>query len=331
VETLTWGAVRDHLDVGTPWLLSIGGTRGVRLGWDQSSGRLFVRLPAPHGTTVPPNTLAELDVQVRTDKTEPVLEVSTTESRLYREFHRFAGLLCEDFEDPKQTPFGAFNAALARWKEFTATRQRLTEEQQLGLFGELLTLEGVVKVEGASAISAWTGRDPQMPGRHDFRIGLLDLEVKTTRLSRRRHMIHGLGQLRPANGHKLFILSIRLEAAGAHSGRSLAEQTTAVRSRLGVAADVRHVFEAKLASAGYRDSDDPLYSARFILADPPRLIPVDRGCPQIVAPMISDRIPEDVAGRIDEVSYRVDLEGLGVAQGTDEYKLLLGDWSVDFT
>lgn len=324
METLSWEVLEVHIARKVPAILSMGGKRGVRLGFDPIARRIFVRLPVAPETKIPPTRFTELDIEVRKDDSGLVLEVSTVTERLYREFHRFAGLLAEDFEQAGRSALDAFDMAIDRWQDLASWKALLTEEQQIGLYGELLFLEALLKHAGPGAVEAWTGRNQKLPERHDFRVGSVDIEVKSTRSVSRRHFVHGLNQLTPSLGHKLFILSIRFEGAGLNSGKALSDRVGSIRISLAGATEEKKEFERKLTSAGYRDADAALYRARVILADLPTLIPVDDKCPRIVSPMLAKFMPPEAAGRIDGVSYTIDLDGLGAAQGTSLYTKVLG-------
>src|SRR5439155_9457885 len=70
---------------------------------------------------------------------------------------------------------------LGAWKELFrgSGPQPLGDEEQLGLYGELLFLEELItrNIQPASAVDAWKGplKDP-----HDFHLGSVHVEVKTT-------------------------------------------------------------------------------------------------------------------------------------------------------
>ena len=128
----------------------------------------------------------------------------------------------------------------------------------------------------------------------------------------------------PAAGHALYILSIRLERAGLDGGSSLAASAEGARTIVGSGRH-RQLLERKLTSAGYRDTDALHYTDRLIFADRPRLIRVDEGCPRIVPTMIEQAL----SARIDQLSYRVNLEGLGVTEGSDEFDRVLPGLKVE--
>jgi hypothetical protein len=290
---------------------------------------MFIRLPINPEASVPPNPYTELDIEVVQDETGYVLEIKTKAERLFREFHRFAGIITEDFEQSGQTALGAFETAIHRWRELTSRKELLTGEQQLGLQGELAFLRALLKVHGAQSVLAWTGRNQTLPERHDFRINALDIEVKTTRSSHRRHNIHGLGQLQPSVGYTLFLLSVKYESGGLNAGRSLFDEIQDIRNSLAGAETERKEFEDRLLSTGYNDDDAQHYQEKLILADPPVLVLVDDKFPKITKDTMLPIYPPDVSNRIDDVSYRVDIEGLGVNQGSEEFTKILGELKIE--
>lgn len=325
METLSWEVLQIHLAEGAPTVLSMGGKKGIQLGYSPAENRMFVRLPVSPGTAAPPSSFAEIQLDIRSVDSKPVLEVSTAADGLFREFHRFAGLLTEDFEKPSRTALEAFDAAIERWRELTSQRSLLSPEEQLGLWGELLFLAALLGKMKGEAVAAWTGRNRNMPERHDFRLQGLDIEIKTTRLTKRSHVIHGLGQLAAGVGHGLYILSIRLEGAGAGQGRSLVDLVSRIRRGLSDNELATKSFEEKLGSVRFNDADAANYLERLKLADAPMLIRVDESFPRIVSSTLNNAMPAELAGRISEVSYRVDVDGFGMAYGTTPFAAVLGD------
>lgn len=329
METLSWGLVETRLHSDTPWTLSIGGTRDVRIGYDPRESRFYVRLPAPENTELPFAAYSQLVVELRQDETGYFLEVSTRAPRYFPEFHRFASLLAEEYEVSDQTAAGAFHSAVKSWQEFLSRRAILTPEQQIGLFGELLVLEALMRRDGASAVMAWIGRSTAGPARHDFRIGKFDLEIKTARSAVRLHFIHGLHQLVAAPGHELYLLSVLLEAAGVSEGCTLSDQVQKIRMLVGANEASRHDLETKLASALYRDEDSGFYDERLMIAAEPHLILVDKNCPRITPTLLAREMSTEVASRIAQVSYQVNLGGLGAPPGTRTFEAVLANVKVE--
>ena len=93
-------------------------------------------------------------------------------------------------------------------------------EELVGLYGELVVLEDLLRVHRAS-VKCWTG---PFGGRHDFSGRRFALEVKSTltRVSKTVH-ISGIEQLMPpASGSELGLMHLVLERAGA-AGRTLGD------------------------------------------------------------------------------------------------------------
>lgn len=323
MDTLSWLMIEPRLSAGGPWALSMGGSRGVVFGRDAFDGRLFVRMPAQIGEIAPSTAYADLQVEVRLVGSQYFLEISTTADRIFREFHRFATLVTEAYERTGTTAPAAFLSAIDGWQELVAEKDILTREQQSGLMGELLLLQALVELHGLDAHESWIGRDPGLPARHDFRIGPIDVEVKTTRSTLRRHFINGVNQLVSVEGHDLYIFSVRVEAAGARSGRSLADQVFLLREGLGEG-KFRERFEQRLKASRFKDADSDFYRESLVVADSPRLVPVNNACPRITPQILESELGRSVLSRIDNVTYQVDVEGMGYAQGSAEFMRVLG-------
>lgn len=324
MDTLAWEVFEGHLHSQNPVSLNMGGSRDVYIGFHPETRSMFIRLPVNPGLSIPPNPYAELEVSIKNDETGSILEITTQTERLFREFHRFAGIITEDFEEPKQTAMGAFEIAIHRWQELTSQKELLTNEQQLGLLGELVFLRALMEIQGSQSVQAWTGRKISNPERHDFRIAKMDIEIKSTQSSHRRHVIHGLHQLQPALGHDLFILSIKFESAGLGTGRSLVDEVEYIRSSMAKSAFDLMEFNNSLLSAGYHNEDSEHYQRKLVLADQPILVSVDDICPKITSEMVSKMLTPNLAGRIEDVSYRINIEGLGFEQNSVAFANILG-------
>ena len=323
METLSWELLEKYLHLPSPTLLNMGGSKGVQVGFNPAVRNLFLRIPIDPDSSIPPSPYAELKVERFENDLGSFLEVSTTAEHLFREFHRFAGIVTEDFELPRQTALGAFDSAIHRWLELTSRIKLLSEEMQLGLQGELTFLRALIKTNGPQAIMAWTGRDPHMPERHDFRLGKVDIEVKSTRGTRRQHIIHGLEQLEPSKGHTLYLLSLRFESAGLTGGKSLHDEIEEIRLSLDTATIERSEFESRLLLTGYLDKDAEHYQNKLIFADDPVLAIVDERLPKITKNILEAALQPEIIGRIGDVAYRIDIEGIGARQGSEQFSRVL--------
>lgn len=323
--TISWEILEKHIKSLSPSLLIMGGSRGIRIGFHPIIHSLFLRIPVNQGEKIPPIPYSELSAEIVKDDTGLVLELSTKNQELFPEFHKFAEIIAENYEKPGQTAFGAIEIAIQKLKDLTSLRKFLSKEQQLGLYGELLFLRSLLHVVGPAGVIGWTGRNIEIPDRHDFRFKDIDLEVKTTKRNQRIHMIHGMEQLHPSLGHTLYLLSIKLENAGLENGKSLVEIINDIRSFLDGFAIEKKEFEERLLWTGYKDVDAEFYGEKLTLSNPPVVILVDDTFPKITKEVLESTLSSEKLSRISDVSYWVNVEGLGNIQGSEHYQKIMGE------
>lgn len=240
------------------------------------------------------------------------IRVSSCSSGLHRQFYQFATAVADRIILENTEAIPALLAEIKCFDDLLASQTLLSVERQLGLVGELLVLDSVMDLAGAAAADSWTGPAGEP---HDFRLNGCELEVKTTAGSRRLHYIHGLDQLVPSQGMRLFVVSILLEPAGKADGFSLRSMVEKIRSRvLDDAGRLKRVNDLFLKS-GLRDADLPLYARQWRLRRPVAHAEVGKEFPRISRPDIVSVLGAQAA-RIDYLEYSVNLEGL-VVENTD--------------
>lgn len=170
---------------------------------------------------------------------------------------------------------------VAAWQDFMRRPgdARLSAEQEVGLYGELLTLEQIV-AEGVPRIDVVRGWEGPLDGLQDFLIGTGAVEVKSSLspvgFSAR---ISSLEQLDDAARQPLYLAAQRIRQCA--DGTTLPALVGRMRSAMaGSGAD--GLFDIRLSQAGYRDEHADEYvrgfepqDARFFLVDAafPRLVP----------------------------------------------------------
>jgi hypothetical protein len=167
-------------------------------------------------------------------------------------------------KDPSK-PDQVCRQVLDRWRELLEreTVGTIGIEKLVGLFGELWFLREMVQ-RNPSAVLYWTG---PRGTRHDFSIGSLAVEVKSTLVRRGRFVeIHGHLQLEPPENGELYLGVLKLEQE-AFSGENLSELVESIvryggdRYRLFqllAAVDVR-----LLTLSEYKDIRFRLYESRI--------------------------------------------------------------------
>lgn len=218
-----------------------------------------------------------------------------------RLFSPLCGEILTAVLDRGRDPWEAVAAILRAWQSaWRPASLGMDKVVQVGLFGELLTLERVViPAIGPGAIHHWSGPDSE---RHDFVGARLHMEVKTTRKGRHEHEISRLDQLHAPAGRNLIVASILLEesAAGTETIATKMDQITDLIREDPEASDQ---FQVKMFKLGWseelRRSGELL---RFHLGDS-LLLPVDQQFP---------RFPDDFAlpSGIVAVRYTVVLANL---------------------
>lgn len=202
---------------------------------------------------------------------------------------------------------------LRSFQELLLRKRRLTDEQQIGLFGELLFLEhAITHATAIDVINAWVGASRE---EHDFVFDGFSVEVKCTRSESRIHLIASASQLQPSPDRPLYLLSMQVTAAGAASrGRGLGDLIAGIRDAL--SEQSRHVFEKKLEDAGWRDDDTELYQRRWSLRSIPRTFLVDDNFPALTPKRIAEIVPQP--SHVVGVQYRLDLTQLEAAAAIPE-------------
>jgi hypothetical protein len=317
---LRWDVLSARIDDGLPSLEPIAGSPKAVLFVDPGGTRIGVRFYT-RDVSVPTSPLAEVSVHAMGVGRGQLLEVSTANRDLYREFYGFCCAIADRIQLDRQAPGKAISSTLRAWAALIRQRSLLSVDKQVGLLGELLFLRRVAEAEGwGSAATSWQGPDSE---EHDFTLSRTDVEVKTTRNERRIHQIDSLTQLRPKPKRPLVLVSIQVTPSSGKSSTTLPEMVAATMAK--VAANAPNAFDAireQLARLGWSDRDADLYSERYQLRTMIAAVPVDKRCPAIVPETLSV-LSEASRARIERVSYTIDVDGIGVLDGTVAFERLV--------
>jgi hypothetical protein len=193
--------------------------------------------------------------------------------------------------------------AIAEHRGLLAGRVGLSEEQEIGLYGELLLLEAFLwSADKRRALSAWAG---PLSEEHDFVLDDIHVEVKTTSAERRRHLIGTLQQLKPVREVPLWLLSIQITRSSGAGGRTLAQLVQDVRAQAGEAVID---LDDRLAAAGWDDDACDLFTTVWALRSTPRCYRVDDAFPALTHDRLAEVVPR--VTHVSDVSYRVDVTDL---------------------
>ena len=168
----------------------------------------------------------------------------------------------------------------------------------IGLIGELLILEQVVKMFDETAISTWWG---PVRHRHDFEFANSGIEVKTTINPHSNEVeIHGLKQLSPDPGRSLYLAHLKLNLDP--QGLNLSD----LINRLLTSKVSKFELDEKVTKSGVsKDLIESFTSFKFngFLS---RYFLVDTKFPSIT----QENLSIGDLSRISRVSYKIDLKDL---------------------
>ncbi|MEU8619269.1 PD-(D/E)XK motif protein [Streptomyces sp. NPDC048623] len=317
-SSLAWSTVEHYLGegLGASYRLSADDGHPVVSYEIGDGGRdiaLFVELG--RNQQPPRSSLPAVRIdQVSVEKGVRMARIRTTQVALMRDFHDMLLAVADRIVTKNRSLDRAFTETVNGWTSLLNRRQVVSVERRIGLLGELSTLARLAESYGwSTAVEAWTGPYGE---EHDFALRCFDLEVKTTTTERRRHVVHGLGQLEPAPDRPLWFASLRLTRGGL-GGRTLAESVHAVRAAVTEHAPAALLrLDSALERSGWsvEREDDERWTPRdeaLVLA----VESVPRLTPAILAAAALDRISAiryetDVTGLAPTPDPPVDLSGL---------------------
>ncbi len=163
--------------------------------------------------------------------------------------------------------------------------RRLSDEQQRGLIGELMVLEGhlLPVLAPPNAVRCWTG---PLDAPHDFEIAGIHVEAKAHGSAPRRATISSEHQL-DKGSHRLFlhVTEVTTSAQGGPEGFTLTDIANRIRAAL-AEGDMAAVdlFEERLDAVGFKWTDD--YSDKPWTIGQEALYEVREGFPRITAGMV---------------------------------------------
>ncbi len=158
-----------------------------------------------------------------------------------------------------------FLSRIKSWQQFMERPRdrRLSDEDELGLFGELSVVRRLLKtgLSSSSVMEYWRG---PANGLRDFMTETFDLEVKSTTSANHFPVrISSLEQLDDVSGQTVCLAAFRFSIQD--SGASLPALIDTVRIEMGE--DGLAAFERSLLLAGYEDAYAAEYTRSFVSVD----------------------------------------------------------------
>jgi hypothetical protein len=193
---------------------------------------------------------------------------------------------------------------ISKWRHFLSvpTSEILSEENIIGLLGELLLLKNLLNAYDTEAVNFWVADR----GEEDYIIANRVIEVKATLKEKHEHIINGIDQLLILPARTKIILSLLLIKSEneldfnlphviSHCAESLADDPAALDS-----------FYTKLKSRGYDLRDANLYLNHNYKLYKGGYFEVDESFPKLTKQQLS----QPLHSRISKIRYTIDMEGL---------------------
>lgn len=307
----------EMVRAGNPIHLAIPGNPRVVFFVERAGTRIGLELPPGD---LPADIRPYRAIEVAGGGDSASVRISSTRQSLYPEFMRLLAGVAERVQIGGYPPGPAIRDALEAWREILQRDRALALEREIGLLGEIWALWRLVQggLAPADAVSAWRGSDSE---EHDFGLQGEDVEVKSTSAEVRTHIISGLTQLLPTGARPLWVLSIQFTSGG-DGGHSLGQFIDLVRHAI-VPADASTLaeFDRKVSSVSGEQDDQS--GRRWRLRSSPRMIPVDADFPRLTPDLLGP-LRESVRAHIEEVWYRITVDGMGFPDGSPEFDRVLG-------
>ena len=282
----------------TPWGLywAVDAERNILLILQHGSGaRRSRRLPALRGLRV--------EAQPADGSSDERIVIRLTDREQREIFLRF----CQDVIEAtalartEEQAVERFLARTWRWHRLlrSGRENRLGDEEQKGLIGELIVLERhLLPVLGAlDAVRSWTG---PLDAPQDFEVSRVRVEAKARGSATPRVTVSSEHQLESGDGDTLFLHVTEVVTAteGTSGAFTVTEFAHRMRSLIAehdvVATDL---FEERLSAVGFDWADD--YSDKLWLVVRESLYEVREGFPRITSAMFP--------GGVDSVRYTISL------------------------
>ena len=302
---LSWPNLLEYLNAGAPAMVRISGTPGVDLVIEPAEQRVAIRGPWPGTGDVPDlASYRHLDTRVGTDVSGDWVEFVVSGRSVLQEAYPVLTAIADRVQLHGDGMGAAIRGVLDSYRRLLSSLGRLSEQQELGLYGELLVLNHLMGSVGEDkAVASWRG---PMHEEHDFGLEGFDIEVKTTLSEDRNHRISSLTQLEPSPDRNLWLVSLQLTTHGVGGTtlpRSIQEMMDAM---LSLAA--RLIFVERLTDAGWDPSHSHLYTRQFTLRSEVLTFEVTSEFPAITAHHLqSAGLPIE---RFSHVSYILSTSGL---------------------
>ena len=184
------------------------------------------------------------------------IKISADSRKKLRQFYEDL-CLNFDYSETDGSVWATINDYAHLWGKIR--QERLSNEEEVGLFGELIVLKNLLEAGHSNALTFWKGPSD---GLHDFVAeGNWELEVKTSLNPNPIVKVHPVTQLEPVDSpFHLIIVKLKNDKT---NGTSLVEMIAEIESKLQTSGD-KDKFESLLEEVGYFNTDSHKYTRKFV-------------------------------------------------------------------
>jgi hypothetical protein len=193
---------------------------------------------------------------------------------------------------------------ISKWRHFLSipASEILSEENIIGLLGELLLLKRLLDAYDTEAINYWVANR----GEEDFIKASKVIEVKATLREKHEHIINGIDQLLILPGRSKIILSILLIKSEKDNDLNLPRIIKQCAEYLAYNPSALESFYIKLKSRGYDHRDENLYLNHNYKLYKGGYFKIDESFPKLT----NNELIQPLNSRISKIRYTIDMEGL---------------------
>lgn len=307
-----WSNIAEFVDYKQEQIWPLRGIRNNQI--TTKNGKLSLRIPINDEETDFNHRVKILDTRIE----EGYYVLESSKSSLFRSLYSLFELIDDKFTETSDTLKNVVQSSIKEWRE-VGKLIRTQGELERGLLGELWFLEYLIEIFGEESVYEWRGPEHD---RHDFRLENNEFEIKTTKNTKREHVISSIEQLEPSNDSDLFLISIQVSPVqNLSSSMSVSKFIDRIENIIS-SKDVLDAFIIKVESYISDDFDQAKSMTQeyiFSSNNDPISFHVNQNFPKFKK---EEYEALNFSDNISDISYKLNLSGLntGVACRSKEFK-----------
>lgn len=307
-----WSNIAEFVDYKQEQIWPLRGIRNNQI--TTKNGKLSLRIPINDEETDFNHRVKILDTRIE----EGYYVLESSKSSLFRSLYSLFELIDDKFTETSDTLKNVVQSSIKEWRE-VGKLIRTQGELERGLLGELWFLEYLIEIFGEESVYEWRGPEHD---RHDFRLENNEFEIKTTKNTKREHVISSIEQLEPSNDSDLFLISIQVSPVqNLSSSMSVSKFIDRIENIIS-SKDVLDAFIIKVESYISDDFDQAKSMTQeyiFSSNNDPISFHVNQNFPKFKK---EEYEALNFSDNISDISYKLNLSGLntGVSCRSKEFK-----------